>query len=66
MPFNHLLFEALEPAKTLAQDTEHGCYTSADLQPRSGETVLLFRRDRDRTREPLLEPRVQRMRLVES
>jgi hypothetical protein len=53
MPFNHLLFEALLPGKTLAQDREHDGYTSAELKPGPGETVLLFRLDDDETKQHL-------------
>jgi hypothetical protein len=53
MPFNHLLFEALLPGKTLAEDRAHNGYTSAQLEANAGETVLLFRLDEDKTKEHL-------------
>jgi hypothetical protein len=43
MPFNHLLFGALQPGKTLAEDRENKGYTSAQLEAAAEETVLLFR-----------------------
>jgi hypothetical protein len=53
MPFNHLLFDALLPGKTLAEDRGHGGYTSARLDPGGDETVLLFRLDSETTRRRL-------------
>ena len=53
MPFNHLLFEALLPGKTLAEDREQNGYTSCELQAGAGETVLLFRLDEDKTKDKL-------------
>jgi hypothetical protein len=53
MPFNHLLFESLQPGKTRAEDKENRSYTSTDLKPGSGETVLLFHLDKETTRKQL-------------
>jgi hypothetical protein len=53
MPFNHLLFEALLPGKTVAEDKDHGGYTSARLVQGEGETVLLFRLDEEKTKTEL-------------
>jgi hypothetical protein len=53
MPFNHLLFEALLPGKTLAEDRVQNGYTSAQLEAGAGETVLLFRLDEDKTKARL-------------
>jgi len=53
MPFNHLLFEALLPGKTLADDRKHGGTSSVRLEPAAGETVLLFRLDSEKTKDRL-------------
>jgi hypothetical protein len=53
MPFNHLLFEALQAGKTLAEDRKSGCRTTADLKRGAGETVLLFQIDGASTRKHL-------------
>jgi len=53
MPFNHLLFESLLPGRTLAEDKEKGCRSSANLERGPGEAVLLFRLDQIGTKERL-------------
>ncbi len=53
MPIDHLLFEALVPARTKAEDKRHGGHTSTDIKPQAGETVLLFRLDETKTRDHL-------------
>ena len=53
MLFDHLLFDALVPGKTLAEDKGHGSPTSADFRPTGDETVLLFRIDDDQTKKRL-------------
>jgi hypothetical protein len=53
MPFSHLLFEALLPGQTLAEDKRRECQTSADLKRGPNETILLFRLDQDSTRSRL-------------
>jgi hypothetical protein len=53
MPVDHLLFESLLPGKTLAEDRQNKCCTSADLKAAPNETVLLFRLDDERTRKRL-------------
>lgn len=46
MLFDHLLFDALVPGKTVAEDREHRSPTSAVFRPTGAETVLLFRIDK--------------------
>jgi len=53
MPFNHLLFEALIPGKTTAEDRKNKGRTSAELRPAPDEAVLLFRLDDSVTRDRL-------------
>jgi hypothetical protein len=53
MPFSHLLFEALLPGKSVAEDRKSGCRTSADLQRGPNETILLFRLDHAQTKSRL-------------